>query len=233
MIKVFPASSRYSTDHGWLVSHFSFSFADYYDPDNTRFGPMRVLNDDTVQGGRGFGAHPHREMEIVTIVLEGRLQHEDSSGHRAVTTYGGVQRMTAGTGIIHSEMNPGQEDVTLLQMWFDPEERGLEPSYETTEFRVEALKNSLLPVVSKSKAGPGVAGIHQDMSIYLSELDEGKAVTFEQPEGRRIFFMVLDGEAALNSGTILGKRDSARITETPSLTISSAAGARFMLIDLP
>ena len=114
MIRVYPAASRYSADHGWLQSNFSFSFADYYDPENIAFGPMRVLNDDFIQGHRGFGAHPHREMEIVSIVLQGQLKHEDSTGHSAITTFGGVQRMSAGTGIIHSEVNPSGEFVAVV-----------------------------------------------------------------------------------------------------------------------
>ncbi|WP_068773489.1 pirin family protein [Paenibacillus sp. FJAT-26967] len=233
MILHYPAASRFSTDLGWLVSHFSFSFGEYYDPENSRFGPMRVLNDDYVQGGRGFGAHPHREMEIVSIVLEGQLEHQDSTGHRAITTFGGVQRMTAGTGIIHSEVNPGKEEVCLLQMWFDPEERGLAPSYETTEFNPAEMKNHLLPVVSKAQTGPNIASIHQDLTLYLSDLDPGRKLSFEQSEGRRIFFMVLEGKVTLNGVNELNRRDSARITDTASLIIESSAGARIMLIDLP
>ncbi|WNQ10139.1 pirin family protein [Paenibacillus aurantius] len=232
MINLYPASSRYSADHGWLKSNFSFSFADYYDPSNTEFGPMRVLNDDEIAGHRGFGAHPHREMEIVSIVLQGKLKHEDSTGRTAITGFGEVQRMSAGTGIIHSETNPGEEEVHLMQMWFTPEEKGLEPSYETTRYDVEAMKNALLPVVSKNP-GENVARIHQDMTIYLSDLEARQSIGFQQPAGRRIFVFVIEGTLAINEQHVLGRRDSARITETPELTLSSEGGARFMLIDLP
>jgi redox-sensitive bicupin YhaK (pirin superfamily) len=233
MMKVYPAESRYSADHGWLKSNFSFSFADYYDPDNLQFGPLRVFNDDIVQPGRGFGAHPHREMEIVSIVLAGQLKHEDSTGHTAITTFGGIQRMSAGTGIIHSEVNPSEtEEVSFLQLWFLPDERGLEPSYEKSEFDPAKMRNALLPVVSH-QSSENVAHIHQDMTIYLSDLDAKANISFTQAEGRRIYLFVMEGDLVLDGETTLNKRDSARITEHSSLEITSSAGARCMLIDLP
>lgn len=131
MIKVYPAALRFISHHGWLKSHFSFSFAEYFDPGNTGFGPMRVLNDDTVQSGTGFGMHPHQEMEIVSLVLRGELKHKDSTGHEEVLVPGEVQRMTAGTDIVHSETNPSDtEEVNFLQMWFTPETRELKPTYD-------------------------------------------------------------------------------------------------------
>lgn len=234
LIKVYPAESRYTADHGWLKSKFSFSFAEYYDPNNMQFGPMRVLNDDVVQPLTGFGPHPHQEMEIVSIVLKGYLKHEDSTGETAVTTFGGIQRMSAGTGVIHSEVNPSAtEEVNFLQMWFLPEESGLTPSYQQTNFDVEKIKNQLLPVVTKNPDSDNIAHIHQDLTIYLTDLEANKELVFTQEEGRRIFFFVLEGEVVLNGETHLKKRDSARITETPTLKIETANGAMFMLIDLP
>jgi redox-sensitive bicupin YhaK (pirin superfamily) len=236
MIQVYPASSRYHADHGWLISNFSFSFADYYDPENMQFGPMRVLNDDVVAPGKGFGMHPHREMEIVSLILSGQLEHRDSAGHRAITTWGEIQRMSAGTGVLHSETNPSAtEPVSLMQMWFMPAERGIEPSYETTKFDIESMKNRLLPVVSHEVKGAEgkVAKVHQDMTIFLSEPEAGRTVTFHQPEGRRVFLFVIDGGIRVNNDIELGKRDSARITETPELSIYTENGARVMLIDLP
>ncbi len=235
MIEVFKADSRYKADHGWLKSHFSFSFADYYDPNNIGFGPLRVLNDDSVQAGRGFGMHPHKDMEIVSIVLDGQLQHRDSYGHTATTTYGGIQRMSAGTGIMHSEMNPSETDtVSFLQIWFMPQERGIEPSYEQTEFPIAKLKNHLLPVVSQAghKAGE-IAYIHQDLTLYLSELEASQSLSFTQPEGRRMFLFVIEGEVLVNHDVALASRDSARITETATLNLQTTSGARLMLIDLP
>jgi quercetin 2,3-dioxygenase len=234
MIQVYPAQSRYYADYGWLKTYHSFSFGDYYDPNNIHFGPLRVLNDDFVAPLRGFGAHPHREMEIVSIVLKGSLKHEDSAGHTATTTFGGVQRMSAGTGIIHSEVNPSAtEEVNFLQLWFLPEVNGLTPSYERTTFDVAKMKNSLLPIVTKNPSSSEIAHIHQDLTIYLSDLEAGRELTFTQQEGRRIFFFVIEGDVALNGETTLHKRDSARIAETPMLRIASENGARFMLIDLP
>jgi len=234
MINIYPANSRYSADHGWLKSNFSFSFADYYDPNNVQFGVLRVLNDDIVAPHRGFGAHPHQEMEIVSIVLSGYLKHEDSTGNTATTTFGGVQRMTAGTGVIHSEVNPsGTEPVSFLQLWFLPETRGLEPSYEQTNFDIVALNNNLLPVVSKTQRGTNIADIHQDLTIYLSDLEQGKELVFSTDAKRKIFVFVIEGELTLNGDSKLGKRDSARIVDTGELKIEAGDNARFMLIDLP
>ncbi|OXM83715.1 pirin family protein [Paenibacillus rigui] len=232
MIEVFPSSSRHRADLGWLTSNLSFSFADYYDPKTVAFGPMRVLNDDFVVSGSGFGMHPHRNMEIVSIVLEGELQHQDSTGHTAVTTFGGVQRMTAGTGIIHSEMNPGEDTVNFLQLWFDPEENNLTPSYQTTQYDPSLMKNTLLPVVSKNSS-TNVSHIHQDLTIYLSDLEAGEALNFEQAEGRRTFVFIIEGSLRLNEIELLNKRDSARITSTSSLQLIAADHTRFMLVDLP
>lgn len=234
MIKIYTADSRFTSDHGWLKSHFSFSFAEYFDPNNMSFGPMRVLNDDIVQPGTGFGMHPHKEMEIVSIVLKGQLKHEDSAGHTEILSFGEVQRMSAGTGIIHSEMNPSEtEEVNFLQMWFLPETNGLTPSYEQKSFDPAKMKNRLLPVVSKHFQSDQVASIHQDMTIYLSKLEAGKTLTFEQKENRRIFFFVIDGNITLNHDYVLNRRDSARITNESSLTMRTNRGSFFMLIDLP
>ncbi|SEM89545.1 hypothetical protein SAMN05444955_10342 [Lihuaxuella thermophila] len=232
-MKIYPAASRFTSDHGWLKSHFSFSFAEYYDPNNVSFGSMRVLNDDVVQPLTGFGMHPHRDMEIVSIVLKGQLKHEDSEGNSEILRPGEVQRMTAGTGIVHSEMNPSStEEVNFLQMWFMPNERGLQPSYEQKAYNQEAMKNHLLPVVSNLPQSEEVAYIHQDLTIYLSRLDSNKTLSFQQEENRKMFFFVIEGDVILNQDVKLKKRDSARITDQPALTIQSDSGAFFMLIDL-
>ncbi|PWV97819.1 hypothetical protein DFQ01_1204 [Paenibacillus cellulosilyticus] len=242
MIAIYPADQRYHASHGWLESRFSFSFADYYDPNNIQFGPMRVLNDDYIAAAEGFGMHPHREMEIVTLVLSGRLEHQDSMGNKANTTWGGIQRMSAGTGIFHSEMNPSEEEpVELLQMWFIPASQGLEPSYETSSFDPQSLQGQLVPIVSGTSElqQPGkVAVIHQDMTMYLTELAEGQSVRFQQEEGRRVFLFVLEGGVNVNGGTqdaLLSRRDSARIEGEAELTVTGKASgsSRVMLIDLP
>ncbi|MFD2614906.1 pirin family protein [Paenibacillus gansuensis] len=231
MIQIYPAASRYSADHGWLQSNFSFSFGDYYDPDNTAFGPLRVFNDDIIHAGRGFGAHPHREMEIVSVVLKGQLKHEDSEGNSVVTTFGEIQRMTAGTGIIHSEVNPGVDETHILQIWFTPDERGLTPSYEATSYDFTKAQNAFLPVVSK-QSGPDIAHIHQDLTMYISELEPGKTLTFKQPPGRRVYLSVIEGALRVN-GEQLNRRDAARITDTPKLELTAEQGTLFLLIDLP
>ncbi|KXG09984.1 Quercetin 2,3-dioxygenase [Anoxybacillus sp. P3H1B] len=234
MIQIYPADERYHATHGWLDTHFSFSFAEYFDPTNVNFGPLRVLNDDVIKPLRGFGAHPHQEMEIVSIVLSGQLKHKDSLGNEAVTTFGGIQRMSAGTGIVHSEVNPSAtEDVNLLQLWFLPERQGLAPSYERTDFDISQLKNQWLPVVAKNPQSPNVAHIHQDLTIYLSDIEAGNEIIFEQESGRRIFLFVIDGELKVNEEVNLYKRDSARMAQTPQLKIAAETDTRVMLIDLP
>ncbi|GGF95445.1 pirin family protein [Paenibacillus abyssi] len=232
MIKIYSSESRFHTDLGWLNSRLSFPFGEHYDPENKNFGALRVFNDDIVAGNRGFGGHPHREMEIVTIVLSGQLKHEDSTGHVAVTGFGGIQRMSAGTGIIHSEVNPGDEEVKLLQLWFTPERKGLPPSYETSQYEPAKMRGALLPVVSK-QSGPGIAHINQDLTIYLSDIEAGQTLRTHQPASRRIYVFVLEGEVLLSDEHRLNRRDSARITEVSELTITAQENARFMLIDLP
>jgi len=232
MINMYPAASRYTADHGWLKSNFSFSFADYYDPNNLNFGAMRVLNDDFVAPQEGFGMHPHREMEIVSIVLSGKLEHRDNLGNHAITSFGEIQRMSAGTGIFHSEYNASSDEtLNFLQMWFIPGESNLQPAYETSAFDVNLMCNQLLPVVSSS-GGENVAKINQDMTIFLSDLDAGQSLTHETKADRKIFVFVLEGDIILNGDAKLGKRDSARISDITTLQIEASQDAQFMLIDL-
>lgn len=234
MIKVYPAESRYSSNLGWLKCNFSFSFGEYYESDNINFGPLRVFNDDFIQPQKGFGTHPHRDMEIVTIVLEGHLKHEDNTGGKGILGPGEVQRMTAGTGILHSEFNASSEETAnTLQLWFLPEEKGLTPSYEQKSYDREAAVNHLLPVVSGRLENKDITFIHQDLTIYMSELLSGQSIAFSQEESRKIYLFVIEGELVLNKDSKLKKRDAARITDVTKLDIDSAKGASFMLIDLP
>ncbi|AJY75650.1 pirin family protein [Paenibacillus beijingensis] len=231
---IIRSEERFHRDVGWVESYSSFSFADYYEESNRSFGPLCVFNEDRIAGGRGFGAHPHREMEIVTVALGGRLKHEDSSGHTAVTTFGGVQRMSAGTGIVHSEMNPDEtEESHLLQIWFHPETRKLPASYETTTFDIHKLRNNLLPVVSRN-SGPGVAHIHQDATLYLSDLEEGAALVHRQEPGRLMYLFVIQGELTLpQEGYTLAAGDTARIRSRTELVLGGGSGgARLLLIDM-
>ncbi|MCQ4086521.1 pirin family protein [Saccharibacillus sp. JS10] len=236
MLQVYPASSRFEYDKGWLKGGHSFSFADYYDPENVKFGPMRVCNDDVIAPGKGFGAHPHSDMEIVSIILSGQLRHEDSLGNVAVTGFGGVQRMSAGSGVIHTEHNPSEhEPVHILQLWFEPTERGKTPSYTTGEFDTAALDGALVPVASGQNL-EGVTDMGQDMTIYLSRLEAGQALTFNHAEGRRTFLFVIEGQLKVSGAeheVVLGRRDTARITESPELVLTGESPVFYMLVDLP
>ncbi|WP_308637519.1 pirin family protein [Paenibacillus silvisoli] len=234
MIAIHPAQSRYSGNTGWLQFNFSFSFADYYDPNNMNFGPLRVFNEDYIQPNKGFGTHPHRDMEIVTVVISGELAHEDNTGGKEILRVGEVQRMTAGTGILHSEVNSSMtETANIMQLWFLPEAKGLEPGYEQKAFDQAGMQNALLPIVSKSIEGESIATIHQDLTIYLSKLEAGKSVTFNQDPARKIYLFVYGGSVTLNGEHALNRSDAARITDLAELAITGVEDAQFMLIDLP
>ncbi|WP_342438534.1 pirin family protein [Paenibacillus sp. FSL L8-0436] len=233
MIQVYPAQFAHRFDHGWLQGSHSFSFGDFYDPDNTAFGPMRVCNDDTIAPGRGFGAHPHSDMEIVSIVLSGRLRHEDNLGNVAETTFGGIQRMSAGTGAIHTEHNPSDsEPVRLLQLWFMPRTRGTAPSYSIGRFDPAKLEGKLLSVVA-AEPSEEVVGIAQDMTIYLGRAEAGQVLSFQQEQGRRIFIYLIEGRLKLQGDVELLPGDSARIEEVSALSLAAAENTLVMVIDLP
>lgn len=230
MVEVIPARNRRFADWGWLKTYWLFSFADYYDPKNTHWGKLLVFNDDTVHPHQGFDTHPHEEMEIVTLVLSGELTHKDSSGGGLIRP-GDVQRMSAGTGVRHSEYNHGSEPVHLYQIWIIPDKRGLEPSYEQRHFAPSAWRNRLFAIAS----GQGKAGavtLHTDATIYRGALDEGSQLEFETHRDRRIFIYLTEGELAVNS-TTLYKNDQARIKEEAKLEITARGDAQFILIDTP
>ncbi|QGQ97250.1 pirin family protein [Paenibacillus psychroresistens] len=232
MIEVFPAESRYQKDLGWLKVKLSFSFGDYFDPNNTAFGVMRVCNDDEVAAGLGFGPHPHSDMEIVTVVLAGAVRHEDNLGNIKVTSVGEVQRMTAGSGIIHAEYNDSAtEKLHALQLWFMPNELGLKPSFEISGYDLADLHNALLPILDPIGSEHTVK-IHQDMTLYLSRLDKGKELSFQQAEGRRIFIFTIEGSLTVNESK-LDEGDTARIESQSHLSIRAEEAAFLMLIDLP
>ena len=232
MIQIIPATSRFSVKNDWLESNFSFSFGEYYDESNIRFGPLRVFNDDTIQAGKGFGIHPHRAMEIVSIVLKGQLKHEDSLGNSGILQFGNVQLMSAGTGLLHSEMNPSmEEESSFLQLWFFPNQKKLTPSYEDIIYNVDAMHNVLLPIVSSTPT-EGTAKIHSDATLYLSKLDAGKELSFQQEQGRKMYVFVIEGELVLNHEFVVGQRDSARISDLDKITIKSKEETFFLLIDL-
>jgi redox-sensitive bicupin YhaK (pirin superfamily) len=233
MIQLIPSAARHTTDNGWLLSRFSFSFADYDDPENNNFGNLRVFNDDIVQPEKGFGMHPHRDMEIISYIIEGTLEHKDSMGNVGLIEAGEIQRITAGTGILHSEYNPSTtQPVRLLQMWVIPQKLGLAPSWEQKQFTQEQQLNQLFPVVSRIPTMEGTVHINQDVTFYLSTLEAAHSLDYQQKINRKTLIFIISGELTLNDTFVLNDGDSARITESPDLKITTGHGAKFILIDL-
>ena len=231
MIQVRKAKERGHADHGWLDTYHTFSFADYQDPRHMRFRSLRVMNEDFVAPGQGFGTHPHRDMEIVTYILEGALEHKDSMGYGEVLRPGEFQRMSAGTGITHSEFNPSKtEPVHLYQIWLFPDQKGLVPSYEQKQF-LEAGRRNRLQLVASRDAEEDSLTIHQDARIYLSNLDAGQEIRYEIPAGRFAWVQVLRGGVALN-GEELSTGDGAAVSEESLLQIQASGPAELMLFDL-
>jgi redox-sensitive bicupin YhaK (pirin superfamily) len=232
MITIRPSTERGHVNHGWLDTWHSFSFNTYHDPRHVQFGPLRVLNEDFVAPGAGFPPHPHRDMEIITIVLEGAVAHQDSSGGTGVVRPGDVQVMTAGSGVVHSEFNPSEtERLRLLQIWILPDTRGRRPRYAQKTFDQAARKNVLLPVVTGDD-GNGALAIHQDAALYVSELDAGRSVSHALAPGRRAYVFVTAGELLLN-GQRLGPSDAAAVEAETQLELTSSAPSAFVLLDLP
>jgi redox-sensitive bicupin YhaK (pirin superfamily) len=234
MINIIPSENRYRADHGWLDTRLHFSFADYYDESNMNWSALRVFNDDLVKGGGGFDFHPHRDMEIVSYIVDGALEHRDRLGNRHVNRAGEVQVMSAGRGIVHAEANPSPtEPMRLLQLWLLPRHRGLEPRWAQRPYTREDRHNRLFPVVSATDAPvDGTLTIDQDATIYVSSLDAGKELTHESQPGRQAYFFVIDGEVELN-GRPLKQGDQARIADETRLSIKATKDAELMLLDLP
>ena len=232
MISIRRAVERGHADHGWLDSHHTFSFADYYDPAHMGFRNLRVINDDRVAAGRGFGSHGHRDMEIVSYVLEGALAHKDSTGTGAVIRPGDVQRMSAGTGVVHSELNASStEGVRFLQIWLLPGSRGLPPSYEQKTFTNEAKRNHLRLVVSPD-GRDGSVSIHADASIFAGVFEEGEHASLELGPGRHAWVQVARGGVRVN-GHDLVEGDGAAISDEPSVRVEGTSGGEVLVFDLP
>jgi len=231
VITVRKADQRGAADHGWLQSRFSFSFADYYDPEHMGFRALRVINDDIIAPAKGFGMHPHRDVEILSYVVSGALEHNDSMGYGAVIKRGDVQLMSAGVGIHHSEANPSRtESMRLIQIWIEPEVKGLVPSYEYTRIDDGAKQNRLALIVSRDGRG-GSATINQDVDIYATILAPGAAVTHRVRDGRHVWVQLVDGEVTVN-GTAVGKGDGIAIENAAVISIDAASPAEFLLFDL-
>jgi len=231
MIRVRKSHERGHANHGWLDTYHTFSFSTYQDPEHMQFRSLRVMNEDVVAPGQGFGTHPHRDMEIVTYVLEGALEHKDSMGNGEVLRPGEFQRMSAGTGITHSEFNPsGDEPVHLYQIWLLPERKGIEPSYEQKRFPEDERHNRLRLVASRD-AAEGSLLIHQDACIFLASIDAGQQVTHKLETSRYVWLQVLRGSVTLN-GHDLHTGDGAAASDETSLTIEVTDNAEVMLFDL-
>lgn len=234
MITIRPAKERGHANHGWLDTYHTFSFADYFDPKHEQFGALRVINEDRVAPGHGFGTHPHRDMEIITYVLEGALAHKDNMGNGSPIVPGEVQRMSAGTGVLHSEFNHSKsEEVHLYQIWILPEKKGIEPSYEQKFFPDEEKLNRLR-VIASPTAENGAVKIHQDAKLFAALLEDGKSVTHQLHKGRNAWVQVARGSIDVN-GRTLTAGDGAAITEEPSVTLTGNANgkkAEVLLFDL-
>jgi quercetin 2,3-dioxygenase len=232
MIQIKRADERFHAEGGWLSTYWLFSFDHYYDPKNVSFGALRVFNDDVIQPDSGFGMHGHKDMEIVTYVLEGAIDHKDSAGGEDKITAGEVQRMTAGTGIRHSEYNLSKsEPVHLLQMWVMPNQTGLAPSYEQKRFTHEERAGVLLPIASGQGLGEAVT-INQEVTFYVSKVRAGDKLSHPLGDHRRAFLYVIDGEVSVNDKA-LTSGDQARITQTAQLDFSATRESEIILIDLP
>ncbi len=231
MITVRKSKDRGVGRHGWLTSHHTFSFANYYDPKHMGFRSLRVINEDWVQGGHGFPMHPHRDMEIITYVLDGALEHKDSMGNGSIIRPGDGQRMSAGTGVRHSEANSSKSDAAhLLQIWILPDRRGHEPGYEQKSFP-EGEKLGKMRLIASPDGKDGSVTIHQDAKLYASLLKPGQEVKHELGKGRYAWLQVAKGAVELN-GQGLNQGDGAAVSEEKSLVVKGTADAEFLLFDL-
>ena len=231
MIRVRPARERGRTRTGWLDSSHTFSFGDYYDPRHMGFRSLRVINEDYVAPGTGFGAHTHRDMEIVSVALSGGLMHRDSTGGSGVIRPGEVQVMTAGTGVSHSEMNASKsEQAHFLQVWILPEREGLRPGYRQKSFADEARRGRLRLLASRGGDEDSLV-IHQDAKLYDAHLAPGQEVSYALGEGRHAWLQVLGGSVSVN-GTALGAGDGAAVSEETALRVSAESESEFLLFDL-
>ena len=231
MLEVIRSESRGGADHGWLKAKHTFSFAEYRNPERVRFGKLRVINEDRIAPGKGFGTHPHKDMEIVTYVIDGAIEHKDSMGNGTVITAGEVQRMTAGTGVQHSEFNHSQDsELHLLQIWIFPETNGLQPGYEQTRYSRDDKLNQLKLVGSRD-GREGSITIHQDVDLYASILEKNNEVVLELQGDRKVFVQLVSGDIVIN-GEQLGAGDGAQLKGERSVSVSASTDAEFLLFDM-
>jgi quercetin 2,3-dioxygenase len=231
MITIRRSADRGRSEHGWLDSRHTFSFADYYDPAQMGFRALRVINEDRVTPGKGFPTHAHRDMEIVTYVLDGALEHKDSMGNGSIIRPGDVQRMSAGTGVTHSEYNPSPaEPVHFLQIWILPERDGLPPSYEQEKFSADAKRGALRLIASRG-GDDGSVAVHQDVELFATVLERGDEVAHALQRGRHAWVQVARGAVTLD-GTALRQGDGAAVSDAPSVTLRATETSEILLFDL-
>ena len=231
MLNLRKSAERGYFDYGWLKTYHTFSFADYFDREHMSFGSLRVINEDFVEAGKGFGTHPHRDMEIITYILKGQLAHKDSMGNGSTIKRGDVQRMSAGTGITHSEFNASQDEVVhLLQIWILPKYTGLQPSYEQKYFDVKE-KQDRLCLVASSDGRDGSVTIHQDALMYAGILSNGRELDHSLASGRRAYAHVARGALKIN-GERLNAGDGAKITDENKIAFAAVENAELLLFDL-
>lgn len=233
MLTIRKSNERGHANHGWLDSYHSFSFANYYDPEHMGYRSLRVINEDWVQEGRGFGAHPHRDMEILTYVLSGQLAHKDSMGHTEVLGANEIQKMSAGTGVVHSEFNASEtEPVHLLQIWIIPDTSGITPAYEQYRFEPEEKLNRF-KVLASPNPPAGAATIHQDAKVSVAELAPGRSLTYPLGSARHAWLQVIRGEVTAN-GRKLNVGDAAALDDEQELTVTAtgAENSEVLLFDL-
>lgn len=232
MIRVRKSQERGHANHGWLDSYHSFSFAEYHDPLNMQYSVLRVINEDVIQGGMGFGEHSHRNMEIITYILSGKLRHQDSMGNTSVIEVGDVQRMTAGKGVRHSEFNASSDEpVHLLQIWIVPSENSLPPSYEEKHFSIEQKENQWCLIVSP-KGDKGSITIHQDAKVYAANLAQDKTLEVSLKQKRCAYCQVVRGEVLLDGQTLMAG-DAAMFEQENQFKLIASKEAELILFDLP
>jgi len=232
MNEVRRSNERGYADHGWLKSYHSFSFADYFDPQHIEFGPLRVINEDRVEAGQGFGTHGHRDMEIISYVLSGELAHKDSLGNGSTIRPGDVQRMSAGSGVRHSEYNPSSSNgVHFLQIWIQPNARNIAPSYEEKRFSAEDKRGHLRLIASPDSADGSVL-IHQDARVYAGLFDGTESTRLDVGAGRWIYVHVARGAVRAN-GVALGAGDALKVRDASTLTLDEGREAEVLVFDLP
>lgn len=231
MLNVIQSSDRGSANHGWLQAKHTFSFADYHNPERVRFGKLRVINEDRIAPAKGFDTHPHKDMEIVTYIINGAIEHKDSMGNGTVIRAGEVQRMSAGTGVLHSEFNHSpDEELHLLQIWLFPEQKDLVPGYEQTLFSREDKLNQLRLIGSRNGRDSSIT-IHQDVDLYASVLETDHSVTLDGTSDRRVFVQLVSGNITIN-GEALAAGDGVQIRDEAAINIVAKSEAELLLFNM-